>query len=605
MFNRLNPVRIIISLLVGVFIGLGFLSFSYPIKYFSLYTIIFFALIGSFLSYTVLFVKSVRNPFIGLTRAAKGTSYLFLLLLSLILTMALKGPQQHLAQYSFFVIVLTYLATFLFFSFGILFIIRLFFLIHSNDHNKEIPKRTILYFASLPIIISLFYFWAYYPGVLMADSVNQWQQAHSTFYNDWHPVMMTWLIKLTTLLWDNPACFVILQFILAGLITGYVLYSFKKLNINKWILLIGYLFLSGFPLISLYSVVIWKDTLFGYFFLLFTTILLQILYTNGKWLHSYKHLFCLYLALCGVALFRHNGWPVILATIIIFLFFLRKNYWRLYGVFFLVIGTYLIITGPVYQHFKVFPAEPTESYSIPFQQIARVMKEDGDMTTEQKQFFHQVLPINEWKQRYHPTDVDMIKFTGHFNREFIKANKKEFFTNWLAVSAQNPKLAFAAFSDQVQLAWKLYVSGGDMRRPIFRDKAFSSYRPVYFMTSKNVKKYHVQYKWFHYKDYGSDKANMKLYHFIKNINQSITHGLLRVFVMPALYLYLIVLFLFITTLKGNWRYLLAAVPMLLNLGSMFAAIPAQDIRYFYPNYLLAVPFFFLATLSWRKRDGNG
>lgn len=74
--------------------------------------------------------------------------------------------------------------------------IKILYALTESRAEGDVPRRHILYFSILPLLISLLYFWAFYPGILMADSVNQWQQAHSTFYNDWHPVVMTWMIKL-------------------------------------------------------------------------------------------------------------------------------------------------------------------------------------------------------------------------------------------------------------------------------------------------------------------------------------------------------------------------------------------------------------------------
>ncbi|MGG3751508.1 DUF6020 family protein [Heyndrickxia coagulans] len=600
MFGHQKTMHAVLSFVIGILAGLGFLLFSYSFKSVPGWYPVFFALAGSSLAYGAIFWN------IGwMKRPLKWASFLFSLVLSVIVTFALKGPQQHLAHQPFLINCLIYLATVLFLLFAMLLAIKILYALTESRAEGDVPRRHILYFSILPLLISLLYFWAFYPGILMADSVNQWQQAHSTFYNDWHPAVMTWLIKFTAHIWDTPASYVIFQFILTALITGYVFYVFEKLRVKKPVLWLGYAFFCFLPLIPLYSVVIWKDTLFSYFLLAFTVMLIQIIDSNGKWLRSFPHLLFLYFSVCGVIFYRHNGWPVLLATIVIFLFFLRKRYLYMYGVFALAVITFLVVTGPVYKHYKVFPADETESYSIPYQQIGRIVKENGHITPAQRAVINQVMPIPDWKKYYHPTDVDMIKFRPHFDRAYIKSHKKAFFSTWFALCRQNPKLALEAFYDQEKLSWKLYIPDEDLRRPIFRNKDFEKYRPVYFMTQKNVQKYHVHYKWFYYKDYGSDLANKTLSSWITQINQRFSHGILRVLLMPAFYLYLILLFLFTTILKGNWRLVIAAVPMFLNLGSMFAAIPAQDIRYFFPNFLLAVPFFFLATLTSRKRDSHG
>lgn len=601
MMNRQTSLQIAVSLLAGIILGTGFTFLANPAGHVSPFFIILCAIFASFLSFGVV-SKIFFKPYKPLKKSLKRFSFLFLFLLAAVLTVALKGAQfDLLSGYGFLVTAAIYVAAFLFFLFLFLAIVWLMMSFQGKDNVSKTSGWSILLYSTLPVALSLLYFWAFYPGILVIDSVNQWQQAHSTFFNDWHPVVMTWIILFTTKIWDNPAAFVILQFVTAGLITGYVIYVFKRLGANRWCVIGGWLFLTLFPLNALYSVIIWKDTLFCYFLLWLTTILIQIIHSEGRWLKSYVNLLILYLSIAGMIFFRHNGWPVLLAMFIIFPFFLRKNYLRMYAVFAAAVVTFLIVTGPVFGYYKVYPADKTESLGIPIQQIGGIIKDNGQMTASQKQFFNHIFPLNRWKKTYQPAQVDPVKFSSGFSKTYIRQNPLAFVKDWARVVVQNPVPATRAFLSMEQIVYKLDVPQNQMR-PIFRYKAFNSYRPVYFLSLKTIKQDHVQYKPFRYAEYGAQQANTGLASIIQRYDSFFLHGMARILVLPALYLYLTLLFLFIILLKGYWKLSLAALPAALNLGSVFAAIPAQDPRYLFSNYLIIVPFFLLITLIGRKRE---
>jgi hypothetical protein len=598
--TKKNSLTVIFSLLVGLFTGSGTYFYTHQLTAINPFLLVFFILLGIVLSFGVL-CGSFTRPYLLLGRRSRIFSAVFSVLLSLIMTVALKPSQSHSGSAPATGNVVWAVAAFLF---VFLFILGISWLILTFSKNGEVAvgqKRYILIYALLPLFLSLIYFWAFYPGILVIDSVNQWQQAHSTFFNDWHPVMMTWMILLTTKVWDNPAAFVILQFMLTSVITGYVIYAFRSLGVNRRVLIGGWLFLSFFPMNALYSVIIWKDTLYCYFLLLLTTLLILVFHSKGGWLKSTGNLILLYSATAGMVFFRHNGPPVLLASLVVLLFFFRKNYWRMHAIFAAAAITFLIVNGPVFNYFHVYPSDKTESLGIPIQQIGGVIKGNGKMSSTQKDFFSQMFPAAEWKKTYQPAQVDPVKFHKGFNKMIIRKNPAGFAKNWAGIVVQNPKLATSAFLSMEQLVYKLDVPQSQMR-PVFRYKAFSNYRPVYFLSLSMIKADHVSYKPFHYSEYGAQNANTSLATVIKKYNHLFLSGMTRILILPAFYLYLTVIFLLLTILKGRWKLSLAAVPAVFNLASMAAAIPAQDPRYLFSNYLLIVPFFFLATLAAGKRE---
>lgn len=56
------------------------------------------------------------------------------------------------------------------------------------------PKRYLGIVTILILAVSLYYWFAFFPAAMTPDSLAQWRQAHNGEFNDWHPIMITWLI---------------------------------------------------------------------------------------------------------------------------------------------------------------------------------------------------------------------------------------------------------------------------------------------------------------------------------------------------------------------------------------------------------------------------
>lgn len=86
MFAHQKTMHAVLSFVIGILAGLGFLLFSYSFKSVPGWYPVFFALAGSFLAYGAIFWNIGR-----MKRPLKWGSFLFSFVLSVIVTFALKG----------------------------------------------------------------------------------------------------------------------------------------------------------------------------------------------------------------------------------------------------------------------------------------------------------------------------------------------------------------------------------------------------------------------------------------------------------------------------------------------------------------------------------
>lgn len=452
-----------------------------------------------------------------------------------------------------------------------------------RDYKEE--KGTFrIYFLSF-LMVSLIYLWAFYPGIFVPDSINQWDQIHSSMpWNDWHPIAHTFLIKVTTLIGNKPVTFVLFQIVCYSLVMAYAM-DFIKDYITKSINIFVLCFFLVFPLLPLSSIQIIKDSSFTIALVLLTICLLKIVGSQGEWLSSLSHRCTLSLSFLGVIFFRHNGWPVFIVFLLICLLFLRKGYFRLYSTAFICALFYLVITGPIYNHYEVIRTDSTESLGMLIQISGEIISSDGDINEKEATYYYSLMSKENWKALYKPRDVDNIKFKSRFQKKIIQDDPQTFILTTLSIAKKNPGLAVKAYIQQTEVLWHTNMPSENLR-PMFRTQLKGKAGPYYFLSQDQMEKYKPDYRGLFLTD--SRFKSKTLENFFVSLFDRIFNSSIRYLFMPAVFLIIFLLSSGILWLKGYGLYTLAFLPYFLTLGTMFVAIPAPDIRYALPNYFISI-----------------
>lgn len=144
-------------------------------------------------------------------------------------------------------------------------------------------------------------YYAYYPGIMSADSNDQLQQAQTGHFVDWHPPIMAWLWSLTNAVIPGPGGFFL---ILTGLYwIGFCLVSlyFLHRGSRRYIVVLALPFL---PFFINFAGTMWKDTLVFGCFLTFTGI--AMLRASGRRIPAIVSLVAWCLLIVG-CLARYNS----------------------------------------------------------------------------------------------------------------------------------------------------------------------------------------------------------------------------------------------------------------------------------------------------------
>ncbi|MFE9277963.1 DUF6020 family protein [Paenibacillus glucanolyticus] len=530
----------------------------------------------------IVLIKSIQSsisgevfrPYESFNNTKKLWIYIFYFIFSFLLFLSLLGSRFDASNSLLGNLIISFLALL---SLICLVLFTTYKLLRYDSNVTElsltVSKYRILVYSIPSLIIYSIYLISYFPGAMSPDSLDQWSQIISHEFNDWHPVAHTWFIMLTTIIWKSPAAFSVVQILILSFVIGYLGYNFEKYGVNKYVIWISILCMSAIPINGIYSITMWKDILYSACMLLFSIFIFNLIKTKGNWLDTNLNIFLYFISSLGLIMFRHNGLIVFVVTLVILAIIFKSNLKKAYFISIIVVVVQLIITGPLYHFFNVKSSDPNEALAIPTQLIASVIAQDGNLVQEQRAFFNEVLPLEMWKKLYNPYSVDPIKFNEQYNRNFLLENKNEFIKQWLVVSFNNPGLVIKAYLKQVSVVWQI--------------KQFNDGVSTLYLTDIYPKEVGEQM------GLASIVINEKLTSVINQILSSTWSYPLKIIWRPAIYTFLIILFSFVNILRGNWKYSLISLPVMLNTGMLLAAIPAQDFRYSYGNLLVM----FLAFLT--------
>lgn len=303
--------------------------------------------------------------------------------------------------------------------------------------SGELSKKRWGFYAIIILCCWIPFFLIFFPGQISVDSAVMVSQIiGEENLSNWHPVLYVGLISLPIKIGFNLfhdltfglALAVIMQMLILSVIFGYVSYwVIKKTGKN----VLGYLFIAFFalcPIVSCYSITLWKDVLFAAIFLLFTIKTYDFISVRGRG-DTFKIREILYVvALVVLLAFLRNGGVLIVFAFGVALFVYYVSMRRMIGMIFgFAILAIFLIQGPFYNMLGISKSPFMESMSIPSQQMAYVAY-SGGLSEDEKNELSVIADVDEMKEKYTPMNADPAK--NSFDYEAVEENKGIFLRNW-------------------------------------------------------------------------------------------------------------------------------------------------------------------------------
>lgn len=570
-----NILRWVIISAFGLYLSGSMLFFFMPIRNVSILIVLLVtAIMAGFIYYALKFRPMLRE----LSKGKQISYAIFGTLFPLFIAVSIRGEQPYLADNHFVVILAVWFGVILAVLAIVTAIIYWCLSVTLSPIKKRISPWKIALYALPSLVVSAYFLLSFYPGAMTPDSLAQWDQAHTHKYTDWHPVIHTMLLGVLVKIWDSPAIIAIFQIVLIGAGTGLAGWSLEHARIPKPFIWAALLLFAISPVHAISSITLWKDVAYSAALFLFTLLMFMIVRSSGRVLQRWP--FIAGYALIGfmVMFFRHNGFPVFL-IVTAFVLIMYRSYWmKLLPVAAMMILFYQIIVNPVYTALEVHPSDPQEMLSIPTQQIAAIVTEDGDMTEKQRDYVNRIFPIEKWHEKYNPYSVDSIKFSwGDYDRFTIYDDWGRYARNYLHLVKQNPDIAAGALFKQTSLIWQIN-------------------EPADGYTSKYTTNIYLNNEFGLVNTVLNDDLKRNAFSYLKVADESIPF-LWR----PAFYTALALLFTYIAYLRNGWRAWLLLLPVSLNTGAVFVGIPAQDFRYLLANSMIMLPLILISFVKFETR----
>lgn len=249
----------------------------------------------------------------------------------------------------------------------------------------------------------------YYPAAFSPDSFEQYGQAVSGSYNDWHPVIHTLIaFKLPLALTGGwTGSIILFQIAAFSLVIAHLALALRAYAGTKYALFsLAFILLN--PQTTNMALYPWKDVFFAMGAVTLGVFALKIYFTRGEWLKKPLNVILLGLLLGITSLVRHNAVLFTLPMLLTILLFAGFKRTATAALCFAV--TVFAVKVPLYACFDVTSPDrrQVEMLGLPMTVIgSAVTYAPEHLDGETLDFAYAVAPKEVWEQRFADSDVSV------------------------------------------------------------------------------------------------------------------------------------------------------------------------------------------------------
>jgi len=451
----------------------------------------------------------------------------------------------------------------------------------STDQEGRKPAfwqyALILYACWLPYLFFI------YPGTVSNDSVSMIMEAigMKTLANG-NPIFQTFMLhcfRYIGVKLGNGDITVILycgiQSILMAWLLGVFLARMQRSSVPRWLVTGSLLFFALNPIFPLYAFCVGKDTNFAMAVLWLMLCCHQLCEEEKP--NRWNTLFMIAASVLCVLLRNPGMYLAVLTLSALLLWTLGKTrrterLWVAPALSILCAVCVFVGIRLMLPVLNVAPMPETEEYSLPLQQVARVVA-THELTAEETEALNGVLELDRVADEYNGELSDPIK--NLWRKDAAPEAKAAFFRTWLKLAAKYPGTSLSAtFHNTYGYVYPGFMSQIKPTLLIGKQKTTTELDP-YFKFSVNPR---------------SDLL-------IRFTNELAKNPLYRVIIAPGLYGWVTLYTVALLAGRNKGRYLIAAIPALFTLAGCVLSAVNGYFRYSMPLYLCAPMLLWLCALA--------
>ena len=312
------------------------------------------------------------------------------------------------------------------------------------EKHENLSIKNFIIMVMIILLGYSIYFIRYFPAIMTSDSYYVIHYANNFILSDFHPFGHTWFVgiflHLGKFIFHNMnkavAFAAIIQMICMVLIFSYSIKYLYDRGLKKSICILLLFVYALNPLHCHYSITLWRDILFGGAFVLLLISLYEFVAEEENIKIRYIVLFIIGTLI--ILFFRNNGIYIYLFMIPFVIVILKKRRTMMSILCFSILSFYFIVKGPVFSYFNIEKTTSVEAFSIPLQQIARVIASDRDILGEDRVYLENLFNYKEVKEKYSPVISDPIK--NITNNDVLSNNKIDFFKVYIKLFIKYPNV---------------------------------------------------------------------------------------------------------------------------------------------------------------------
>ncbi|MCK5129914.1 MAG: hypothetical protein KAQ68_08685 [Clostridiales bacterium] len=472
----------------------------------------------------------------------------------------------------------------------------------TQKETKPSILRFTLYFI-IPASLYALFLIACYPGLVSPDSAYVLNQAvNNGPYNNLHPLLYTLSIRFMTVIGLKLGAIMALQCLLCALTYAYIAYSFDQMGLPKFFCFVIVVLLSFYPLNLMNTITFWKDIPYAIGVSLLSIEIVKLI-KQRNYFKSKLNLVVLIFAVLITLIARHNGIVIIALTFIIGIIFfaIKKNKHVAINLGIMLAASIVFYFGALYGSIALLGdkyEEPEDNkvtqtavFALRTQGLIAVYAEHGDtMSQENKDYISKYLVLEE-------VDNHIAKYKGtwnyrsrtkvYTNTDTLLNDRKGFNKGYIKLLKAYPFEVINAYLKTTGIVWSV---------PEYGYTLHAAFPHSSFDTDKyeNVDI-----------NFGNFLPGVKTYIIEELYGKSAEIDHMALYWRPALFMLIILLFLHHAIKNKGYIAWLVVIPAIVNSLGYWFINEAQDARYVYVNFtvaLIMIAFALMKTKDAKKES---
>jgi len=311
------------------------------------------------------------------------------------------------------------------------------------------------------------------PANMTWDLIDQWIQARGYIpIDDAHPALHTLFIRLCSMVYPNPVSVTIVQALLLSYVLASILNILEKGGVPRRLLWIIGGLISISPTTIAMITLISKNILFAIVMLWLIYLFMEMFDDPQIFFHRCVLLVQFILAFSVLYIVRHDAFVILPFVAAILLYMTIKHYPKVrvrpIAVLFVSLLLITFIKGPLYDAAAVQSRRTEKSvFSPPHTLITpytTAIKTEMDLPENICDYLSGILPIEEWKNRYAPYNMDAFSW-GSPKPDLSHTNLREVFSNYFWLLRKRPDIVVKDRLDGANLDWDVFSHPGVRHEP--------------------------------------------------------------------------------------------------------------------------------------------